>query len=146
MESPSTPPTAAQNGRSSPTEVTEEKQGGPEINEITKRIIGCGFRVHTALGPGLFERTYQVCMVHELKKIGMLVEAEVVLPVVYDGIKIDAAYRVDLRVEKKVLVEIKAVDALTDVHQAQLLTYLQLSGIRVGLLLNFNVVHLIDGI
>jgi len=81
-----------------------------------------------------------------LRKDGLHVESEVVLPVVYDGIKIDAAYRVDLRVEGKVLVEIKSVEALANVHQAQMLTYLQLSGIRVGLLLNFNVTHLLDGI
>jgi GxxExxY protein len=85
-------------------------------------------------------------MFHELKKDGLHVESEVVLPVIYDDIKIDAAYRVDLRVANKVLVEIKAVEKLTDVHTAQMLTYLQLSGIRVGLILNFNEVHLIDGI
>ena len=102
--------------------------------------------MHTAFGPGLFEKTYHVCMVHELKKDGLHIESEVVLPVVYDGIKIDAAYRVDMRVQNKVLVEIKAVEKLADIHTAQMLTYLQLSGIRVGLILNFNVVHLIDGI
>jgi hypothetical protein len=131
---------------SSPTEKEEEKQGGLEINEITRRVLRAGFKVHSALGPGLFERTYQVCLVHELRKDGLHVESEVVLPVVYDGIKIDAAYRVDLRVEGKVLVEIKSVEALANVHQAQMLTYLQLSGIRVGLLLNFNATHLLDGI
>lgn len=94
----------------------------------------------------MFEKTYHVCMVHELKKGGLHVESEVVLPVVYDGIKIDAAYRVDMRVENKVLVEIKAVDKLADVHTSQMLTYLQLSSIRAGLILHFNVVHLIDGI
>src|SRR6187397_331958 len=145
MESPLTDPSLP-NRLSSPTEKEEEKQGGLEINEITRRVLRAGFKVHSTLGPGLFERTYQVCLVHELRKDGLHVESEVVLPVVYDGIKIDAAYRVDLRVEGKVLVEIKSVEALANVHQAQMLTYLQLSGIRVGLLLNFNVTHLLDGI
>lgn len=117
-----------------------------EVDEITKRILGCAFKVHTALGPGLLESAYHRCLVHELKKTGMLVESEVSLPIVYDGLKIDAAYRVDLRVEKIVLVEIKAVEAILRVHEAQLLSYLQLSRVRVGLLLNFNVVHLLDGI
>ena len=117
-----------------------------EVNDITKRILGCAFKVHTALGPGLLESAYHRCLAYELQKTGMLVESEISLPIVYDGLKIDAAYRVDLRVEKKVLVEIKAVDAVQRIHEAQLLSYLQLSGVRVGLLLNFNVEHLIDGI
>lgn len=117
-----------------------------EVNEITKRILGCAFKVHTALGPGLRESAYHRCLAYELQKMGVLVESEISLPIVYDGLKIDAAYRVDLRIEKKVLVEIKAVDAVQRIHEAQLLSYLQLSGVRVGLLLNFNVEHLIDGI
>ncbi len=89
---------------------------------------------------------YHRCLAHEFKKAGLEFESELALPIVYDGIKIDAAYRVDFRVEKLVLVEIKSVETLMPVHDAQVLSYLQLSRVRVGLLLNFNVVHLIDGI
>ncbi len=117
-----------------------------DVNEVTRKILGGAFKVHTALGPGLLESAYHRCLAHEIQKIGMLVESEVSLPIMYDGLKIDAAYRVDLRVEKKVLVEIKAVEALLRIHEAQFMSYLQLSGVRVGLLLNFNVEHLIDGI
>jgi GxxExxY protein len=146
MESPLRKPSLSSDRLSSSTEGKEEKRRGSETNEITRRILRGGFKVHSAFGPGLFEKTYHLCMFHELKKDGLHVESEVVLPVIYDDIKIDAAYRVDLRVANKVLVEIKAVEKLTDVHTAQMLTYLQLSGIRVGLILNFNEVHLIDGI
>jgi GxxExxY protein len=117
-----------------------------EINEITQTIIGCAMRVHSALGPGLLESTYHRCLVHELVKLDLMVESQVSLPIVYDGLKIDAAYRVDLRVEGVVLVEVKAVEAVLPVHRAQLLSYLQLSGTHLGLLLNFNVTHLKDGI
>jgi GxxExxY protein len=146
MESPLRNPSAGKDTVSSSTEGKEEKQRGLEINEITRRILGGGFKVHSALGPGLFEKTYHLCLAHEIGKSGLKVESEVVLPVVYDGIKIDAAYRVDLRVEDNVLVEVKAVDALADVHTSQMLTYLKLSGLHVGLILNFNEVHLLDGI
>ena len=117
-----------------------------EINEITQTVIGCAMRVHSRLGPGLLERAYHRCLVHELAKLDMVVESQVALPINYDGLKIDAAYRVDLRVEGVVLVEVKAVDTVLPVHHAQLLSYLQLSGIHLGLLLNFNVVHMRDGI
>ena len=117
-----------------------------EINEMTEMIIGCAMRVHSALGPGLLESAYHRCLVHELEKRDILVESEISLPISYDGLKIDVAYRVDLRVEGVVLVEVKAVEAVLPVHRAQLLSYLQLSGLHLGLLLNFNVVHLRDGI
>jgi GxxExxY protein len=117
-----------------------------EVNDVTEIVIGCAFKVHTALGPGLLESAYHRCLVHDLEKTGLLVESEPALPIVYDDLKIDAAYRVDLRVEKIVMVEIKAVEKLLPVHIAQLLSYLQLSGVRVGLLLNFNVAHLSSGI
>ena len=117
-----------------------------EIDQITGTIIGCAIKVHSALGPGLLESAYHRCLVHELQKAGLGVESELSLPIIYDGLKIDAAYRVDLRVERSVLVEVKAVESVLPVHQAQLLSYLQLSGIRVGLLLNFNVAHMLDGI
>jgi GxxExxY protein len=117
-----------------------------EINEITQAIIGCALKVHTALGPGLLESAYHRCLVRELEKVGLRVESEVALPIVYDGLRIEAAYRVDLRVEKIVLVEVKAVESILPVHRAQLLSYLQLSRVRVGLLINFNVGRLVDGI
>jgi GxxExxY protein len=117
-----------------------------EINEITQLIIQCAIKVHSALGPGLLESAYHRCLIHELEKLELLVESEVALPIVYDGIRIEAAYRVDLRVEKIVLVEVEAVETILPVHCAQLLSYLQLSGVRVGLLLNFNVARLADGI
>ena len=116
------------------------------INDITGKILGCAFKVHTALGPGLLESAYHRCLAYELEKAGLQVESELALPIVYDGLKIDAAYRVDFRVEKTMLVEIKAVETVLPVHHAQLLSYLQLSGLRVGLLLNFNVPHMLDGI
>jgi GxxExxY protein len=117
-----------------------------EVDDVTRQIIGGAFRVHTALGPGLLERAYHRCLAHDLDKAGLVVESELSLPILYDGLKIDAAFRVDLRVERIVLVEVKAVETVLPVHHAQLLSYLQLSGIRVGLLLNFNVVHMLDGI
>ena len=117
-----------------------------EINEITGIIIDRAMKVHSALGPGLLESAYRRCLIHELQKNHLIVESEISLPIVYDGLKINAAYRVDIRVEKKVLVEIKAVEKVLPVHYAQLLSYLQLSGIRIGLLINFNVVRLKEGI
>ena len=117
-----------------------------EINEITGIIIDRAMKVHSALGPGLLESAYRRCLIHELQKNYLTVESEISLPIVYDGLKINAAYRVDIRVEKKVLVEIKAVEKVLPVHYAQLLSYLQLSGIRIGLLINFNVVRLKEGI
>ena len=117
-----------------------------EINEVTHAIIGCALKVHTALGPGLLESAYHKSLTRELEKIGLRVESQITLPIVYEGLRIEAAYRVDLRVEKIVLVEVKAVESILPVHQAQMLSYLQLSGIRIGLLINFNVVRLVDGI
>lgn len=116
------------------------------INEVTQAIIGCAMKVHSALGPGLLESAYFHCLLHELQKLPLLVESEVSLPIAYDGIKIDAAYRIDFRVANLVIVEVKAVEKILPVHQAQLLSYLELSKVRVGLLSNFNVVHLVDGI
>ena len=117
-----------------------------DINEITGIIVDRAMKVHSALGPGLLESAYRRCLIHELQKNYLTVESEISLPIVYDGLKINAAYRIDIRVEKKVLVEIKAVEKVLPVHYAQLLSYLQLSGIRIGLLINFNVVHLKEGI
>lgn len=103
-------------------------------------------RVHTALGPGLLESAYQACLLHEIRKCGLRVDSQVGLPVIYEGEKIDLGYRIDLIVEDAVIVEIKCVDAINPVHKAQLLSYMRLSGRSVGLLINFNVVHLRDGL
>jgi GxxExxY protein len=117
-----------------------------ELNEITEKIIGCAIKVHKVLGPGLLENTYEVCLVHELRKIGLEVAAQLALPVIYDGVTLDAGYRIDLLVETQVIVELKAVDRLMPIHEAQVISYLKLSGKKVGLLINFNVMLLRDGI
>ena len=100
----------------------------------------------TALGPEMLESTYEVCLVHELRKRRMEVQSQVGLPVVYDGIKLDAGYRIDLLVENEIVVELKAVEKVLPIHEAQLLSYLKISNRQVGLLLNFNVVHFRNGI
>ncbi len=109
-------------------------------------IIGCAYKVHSALDPGLLESTYEVCLMHELVDEGLKVEQQKSLPVVYNDIKLDAGYRIDLLVEGEIIVELKAVDAIADIHKAQLLTYLKLSGKEVGLLMNFNVTDMKKGI
>lgn len=116
------------------------------INEITGKIIGASFKVHSGLGPGLLESSYKECLFYELTKNGLFVEKERPLPLVYEEVKLDIGYRVDLLVNRKVVVEIKSIDALTDVHVAQVLTYLKLSDSKVGLLINFNVADLKKGI
>jgi len=115
-------------------------------NEVSHTIITAAMRVHTELGPGLLESTYQACLQHELAKAGLRSDAQVALPVIYEGVKLEVGYRVDLLVEDLVVVELKSVDAIAPIHQAQLLSYLKLSGKSLGLLINFNVVHLKDGI
>lgn len=117
-----------------------------EINEITGEIVRASMRAHTALGPGLLEGTYRVCVRYELENRGLKVEQERVLPVMYRDVEIQTGYRVDLLVENAVIVELKSVARLLPLHQAQLLGYLKLSQRRVGLLINFNVVHLRQGI
>jgi GxxExxY protein len=113
---------------------------------ITCRIIGCAMTVHSALGPGLLESAYRVCLTHELKKHGMKVDAEVELPLIYDGVRLDVGYRLDILVEGAVVLELKAVEELAPIHKAQLISYLKVGGYPAGLLINFNVVHLKDGI
>ena len=114
--------------------------------EIFKQILNSAFKVHSALGPGLLESAYEECLFYELRRAGFAVEKQRALPLVYEEVKLDTGYRVDLLVEKKVVIEIKAVEAFSDVHFAQILTYLKLSGCRLGLLVNFNTAHLKDGI
>ncbi len=115
-------------------------------NEISEKIIGCAIQVHRELGPGLLESSYLECLYFELIQAGLLVEKQKPLPLVYKEVKLDCGYRLDLMVENKVVIEVKAVEALNDVHMAQVLTYLKLSKCKLGLLMNFNVVLLIDGI
>ena len=115
-------------------------------HRVSRAVIDAAMRVHTELGPGLLESTYTACLQYELGKAGCRAQAQVGLPVVYQGVKLDLGYRIDLLVEDLVIVELKAVDAISPVHQAQLLSYLKLSGKSLGLLINFNVLHLKDGI
>jgi GxxExxY protein len=115
------------------------------LNELSKRILGAAFQVHTALGPGLLESAYEACLEHELRRHKLAVERQKLLPVRYGDVLVDAGYRMDLLVEATVLIEVKAVRQFAPIHEAQVLTYLKLSGIHLGLLLNFNVVRLEDG-
>ena len=117
-----------------------------EINQVSGLIIDATMKVHSALGPGLLESAYEACLIYELRKRGMKVESQVMLPVIYDEVKIDTGYRIDLMVNDAVIVELKTVERLLPVHQAQLLSYLKLSDKRAGLLINFHVPHLRDGI
>jgi len=117
-----------------------------EINILTERILKYSFKVHSELGPGLLESSYKECLWYELNKNGILTEKEKALPLIYQEVKLDIGYRIDLLVEGKVIVEIKAVETLVDIHTAQVLTYLKLSGCKIGLLLNFNTRQLKNGI
>ncbi|WP_167615025.1 GxxExxY protein [Maribellus sediminis] len=117
-----------------------------EIEVLFKNVLDCAFKVHTELGPGLLESAYEECMKYEIQQKGLVVEAQKPMPLVYKKVKLDVGYRMDLLVENKVVVEIKSVEVLNDVHLAQLITYQKLSGCKLGLLVNFNVKSLKDGI
>jgi GxxExxY protein len=117
-----------------------------ELNEITKAIIGCAIEVHKNLGPGLLESAYEECLIFELKKRGLEIEKQKPVPVVYKDIKLDYGYRIDILVENSVIIELKAIDAINPVHEAQILTYMRFSNIQLGLLINFNVTVLKDGL
>ena len=117
-----------------------------DINEISGAVVDAAMRIHSALGPGLLEGAYEACLAHELRTRGLRVQTQLALPVVYEGKQIDLGYRVDLVVEDSVIVELKTVTKVMPVHEAQLLSYLKLSHYRVGLLINFHVLHLRDGI
>lgn len=117
-----------------------------EINDLTQIILNCSYKVHSALGPGLLESAYEECLYYELKLIGINVEKQKVLPLVYHDVKLDSGYRLDLLVENKVVVELKSIESFNDVHLAQVLIYLKLSKCKVGLLINFNVKSLKNGI
>lgn len=115
-------------------------------NEIAKIVFEKGLKVHKALGPGLLESSYQECLYYELYKAGLFVEKQKALPLIYEEIKLDIGYRIDLMVENKLVIELKAVEALNDLHLAQILTYLKLSNCKLGLLINFNSVLFKDGV
>ncbi len=117
-----------------------------QLNDITSKIIGNAFKVHSALGPGLLESSYKECLFYQLRKEGMFVEKEKPIPLIFEEVKLDCGYRLDLLVEKKVVLELKSVELLNDIHLAQVLTYLKLGRFKVGLLINFNVLHLKEGI
>jgi GxxExxY protein len=115
-------------------------------NEISNKIIGLGIDVHNALGPGLLESAYKECLYYKLVQSGLLVQKEKPMPLLFEEVKLDCGYRIDLLVENKVVIEIKSVDALNNIHLAQTLTYLKLGNYKLGLLMNFNVLRLRDGV
>ena len=117
-----------------------------EKNEISGAVVDAAMKIHSALGPGLLESAYAACLKHELVKRGLKVACEVPLPVVYDDVRLDAGFCLDLVVEDTVVVELKAIEALAPIHQAQIISYLKLSGKPIGLLINFHSLHLKDGI
>lgn len=123
----------------------EGKQGFTE-QELSQVVIGAAMKVHTKLGPGLLENSYKECLCYELRKQGFKVEKEKVMPLVYEEIKLDCGYRIDLLVENKLVLELKTVDEIHDVHLAQTLTYMKLGGFKLGLILNFKVSRLKYGI
>lgn len=122
------------------------KISSEQLNQITQTIIGAAIEVHRALGPGLLESAYESCLAFELAQHGLKVEQQKPLPIVYREVQLDCGYRLDLLIENQVIVEIKSVDSLPPIHKAQLLSYLKLSGCHVGLLINFNVQVLKDGV
>jgi GxxExxY protein len=117
-----------------------------EFDVVGHQIVDAAIKVHRLLGPGLLESTYEHCLAHELHQRGLAVERQVALPIEFDGLQLDAGYRLDLLVARGVIIEVKAVEALSRLHEAQLLTYLKLSGFRLGYLMNFNSVRLRDGL
>ena len=116
------------------------------VNHISRIVVDCAMHVHTALGPGLLESAYEACLAWELRKAGLHVETQVPLPLIYEGVHLEVGYRIDVLVDRCLIVELKAVDAIAPVHEAQLLSHMKLSGIRLGLLINFNVAHPKQGI
>jgi len=117
-----------------------------EFDGLSSRVIGCALEVHRELGPGLLESTYEQCLAHELKLNGIRFELQHPLPVEYKGVRLDCGYRVDVLVEDKLIIELKSVEQIKSIHEAQLLTYMRLAGVGIGLLINFNVMKLKNGI
>ena len=123
-----------------------QREAGTVEGKIGERILGCALKVHRTLGPGLLESTYEACLAHELSKAGMQVRRQVTLPLAYDGLILDQGYRLDILVEERVVIEVKAVERDPGLHRAQVLTYLKLGGYSLGYALNFNSVLLRDGV
>ena len=121
---------------------SQEKQ----LNALSNKVIGAAIRVHSVLGPGILESAYEACLAYELDQNRLQIETQVALPIIYRGQKIDAGYRIDLLVENSLIVELKAVENIMKIHKTQLLSYLKLSDLRLGLLINFNVSRLKEGI
>ncbi len=117
-----------------------------KFDDLSNQVIGCAIEVHRALGPGLLESSYEQCLAHEMSLAGIAFQLQPALPVEYKGLKLDCGYRIDLLIEGRLIVELKSVSALLPLHDAQILTYLKLSRVRVGLLINFNVTRLKDGL
>ena len=124
----------------------KEENSTNQIDRIAKEVVDAAFKVHSSLGPGLLESAYETCLAHELTKRGYRVERQKAQPVIYDGLEIKVGYRLDLLVEDLIIIELKAVEQLAPIHQAQLLTYLKLSSKQLGFLMNFNVPLIKDGI
>jgi GxxExxY protein len=118
----------------------------PDVEKIGKTVLDAAFKVHTTLGPGLLESVYETTMAYEVRKSGLNVATQVALPILYDGQKLESGFRLDILVEKCVIAELKSVETMNPVYEAQIMTYLRLSGVRLGFLINFNVKHLKDGI
>jgi GxxExxY protein len=135
---------------SEPRELTAEGAGGAEeivdINDVSGAVVDAAMRVHSVLGPGLLESAYEACLAHELRKRGLSVACQVPIPVLYDGVRLEVGYRLDMLVTECVAVELKAIAKVHPIHEAQLLSHLKLGNLRVGLLINFHVLHLKDGI
>jgi len=115
-------------------------------NQLSNIAIGCAIKVHSALGPGLLESAYEACLCYELGSSGLFVETQKKLPLIYKTVKLEVGYRLDLWVERKLIIDVKAVESLNDVYMAQVLTYLRLTDCKLGLLMNFNVLRLKDGL
>lgn len=117
-----------------------------ELNDISGAVIAAALKVHSEIGPGVLESVYEICLHHEVRKLGFEVQAQMALPVLYEGLRLESGFRIDLLVANRVIVELKCVESILPIHKAQLLTYLRLANKPLGLLLNFNVVHMRDGI
>ncbi len=117
-----------------------------EFDELSNRVLGCAIEVHRHLGPGLLESAYEQCLAHELSRNGIAFQLQHSLPVQYKDVRLDCGYRIDILVENQLIVELKSVEEIKGIHEAQLLTYMKLAGVKIGLLMNFNVTKLKDGI
>jgi GxxExxY protein len=117
-----------------------------EFDELSNRVIGCAIEVHRVLGPGLLESSYEQCLAHELRLKGIAFQLQLPQPVEYKGIRLDCGYRLDMLIESQLIVELKSVEEIKGIHEAQLLTYMKLAGVKIGLLVNFNVTRLKDGL